>query len=124
MSSVMLFSPLRGAFGAQVLEAMSRGLPVVALDIHGVADFMPAAAGVKVPLQQGKGLADALGEGVIQLLTEPARWQKASRAARAAAAQHTWEQRAQALARNFAGLASACRAGTADSHMHSGDTGS
>jgi glycosyltransferase involved in cell wall biosynthesis len=102
-SSVMLFSSLRESSGAQVFEAMSRGLPVVALDVHGVGDFMPAAAGVKVPLQQGEGLADALGEGVVQLLTEPALWQEASRAARAAAGQHTWDRRAQDLARHFAG---------------------
>jgi glycosyltransferase involved in cell wall biosynthesis len=121
MSSVMLFSTLRGAFGAQVLEAMSRGLPVVALDIHGVADFMPAAAGVKVPLQQGEGLADALGEGVVQLLTEPALWQEASRAARAAATRHTWDRRAEELARYFAGLASTRRSGGSGSYT--GDTG-
>jgi hypothetical protein len=38
----------------------------------------PAAAEVKVPLQQGDGLADALGEGLGQLLTEPALWQEVS----------------------------------------------
>ncbi len=122
-SSVMLFSSLRESSGPQVLEAMSRGLPVVALDIHGVGDFMPAAAGVKVPLQRGEGLADALGEGVIQLLTEPALWQQASRVARAAAGQHTWELRAQDLARHFAGLALARRSGGSGSHLHAGDTG-
>jgi glycosyltransferase involved in cell wall biosynthesis len=105
-SSVMLFSSLREAFGAQVLEAMSRGLPVVALDIHGVADFMPAAAGVKVPLQRGEGLAAALGEGVARLLTDPELWQSASRAARAAVDQHTWCRRAEKLACDFAQLAS------------------
>jgi glycosyltransferase involved in cell wall biosynthesis len=121
-SSVMLFSSLRESFGAQVLEAMARGLPVVALDVHGVGDFMPAAAGVKVPLQQGERLADALGEGVVQLLTEPALWQEASRAARAAAARHTWELRAQELARHFARLASARRSSGSGSHLHPGDT--
>jgi glycosyltransferase involved in cell wall biosynthesis len=105
-SSVMLFSSIRESFGAQVLEAMSRGLPVVALDIHGVADFMPAAAGVKVPLQRGEGLAVALGEGVARLLTDPELWQRASRAARAAAARHTWDRRAQELAGDFVALAS------------------
>ena len=122
-SSVMLFSSLRESFGAQVFEAMSRGLPVVALDVHGIGDFMPAAVGVKVPLQQGEGLANALGEGVIQLLTEPALWQEASRAARAAAARHTWEQRAEELARHFAALALARRAGWSGSPMQAGGTG-
>jgi glycosyltransferase involved in cell wall biosynthesis len=118
-----LFSSLRESFGAQVFEAMSRGLPVVALDVHGIGDFMPAAVGVKVPLQQGEGLANALGEGVIQLLTEPALWQEASRAARAAAARHTWEQRAEELARHFAALALARRAGWSGSPMQAGGTG-
>ena len=122
-SSVMLFSSLRESSGVQVFEAMSRGLPVVALDLHGIGNFMPATAGVKVPLQQGEGLADALGEGVVQLLTEPALWQEASRAARAAAGQQTWELRAQDLARHFARLTSARRAGESGSSMHAGDTG-
>ncbi|MFZ2058463.1 MAG: glycosyltransferase [Acidimicrobiales bacterium] len=121
-SSVMLFSSLRESFGVQVLEAMSRGLPVVALDVHGVGDFMPAAAGVKVPLQQGEGLADALGEGVIQLLTQPAIWQEASRVARAEAGRHTWERRAHDLACHFARLGSARHAGGSGSHLHPGDT--
>jgi hypothetical protein len=84
---------------------------------------MPAAAGVKVPLQQGEDIANALSEGVVRLLTEPGLWQEASRAARAAAARHTWEQRAQELARHFAGLAPARRAGGRGSHMQAGDTG-
>jgi glycosyltransferase involved in cell wall biosynthesis len=121
-SSVLLFSSLRESSGTPVFEAMSRGLPVVALDVHGIGDFMPAAAGVKVPLQQGEGLADALGEGVVQLLTKPALWQEASRAARAAAARHTWEMRAHELAHHFAQLASARRAGGSGSQMHAGDS--
>ena len=50
------------------------GILIAAVDLHGVGDFMPAAASVKVPLQRLGGLANALGEGVIQLLAEPARW--------------------------------------------------
>jgi glycosyltransferase involved in cell wall biosynthesis len=116
-SSVLLFSSLRESSGAPVLEAMSRGLPVVALDIHGIGDFMPKSAGVKVPLRRGDGLADALSEGLVNLLTEPAVWQKASRAAREEAARHTWDQRAQELARHFAAVASAARPHGPKGHM-------
>jgi glycosyltransferase involved in cell wall biosynthesis len=120
-SSVLLFSSLRESAGAQAFEAMSRGLPVVALDIHAIADFMPAAAGVKVPLQEGEGLAHALGDGVIQLLTGPAHWQEASRAAQAAAVRHTWDRRAEMLVPHFTKLASARRAGRPDSHKDARD---
>jgi len=108
-SAVMLFSSLRESFGVQVLEAMSRGLPVVALDLHGVSDFMPTSAGIKVPLQRGDGLAESFGAAVVQLLNEPAHWQQASRAGRAAAARYTWDRRALELSRHFARLASARR---------------
>lgn len=106
-SSVLLFSSLRESFGVQVLEAMARGLPVVALDVHGVSDFMPAAAGVKVPLRRGQGLADALGAGVVALLADPERWQQAANAGRAAAAEHTWDNLADELVDHFGRLASA-----------------
>jgi hypothetical protein len=80
-----------------------------------------SVAAVTMPVS-GSTLADALGEGVVQLLTEPALWQEASRAARAAAARHTWDRRAQELACHFARLASARRPGGSGSHMHAGDT--
>jgi glycosyltransferase involved in cell wall biosynthesis len=122
-SSVMLFSSIREAFGSQVLEAMSRGLPIVALDIHGVADFMPGAAGVKVPLFKGEDLANALSEGVVELLTRPILWQEASRAGRVGAARHTWDRRARELGLHFAQLASARRVGGSGSHMRAGESG-
>lgn len=120
-SSVLLFSSLRESAGAQAFEAMSRGLPVVALDIHAIADFMPATAGVKVPLQEGEGLAQALGDGVIQLLTGPAHWREASRAAQAAAVRHTWDQRAEMLVPHLTRLASARRADRLGSHKDARD---
>ena len=100
-SSVLLFSSLRESFGSPVLEAMARGLPVVALDIHGVGDFMPTSAGVKVSVRDGNNLATALGEGVIQLLANPEDWRKASRAARLACSFQTWDRRAEDLANHF-----------------------
>jgi glycosyltransferase involved in cell wall biosynthesis len=119
-SSVLLFSSLRESSGSPVVEAMSRGLPVVALDLHGISDFMPPDAGIKVPLGQGEGLADALGEGVIQLVTNPDLWRKASHAARAEAARHTWDQRAQVLARHFARIVSSNPPRVSGSQKHRG----
>jgi glycosyltransferase involved in cell wall biosynthesis len=44
----MLFTSLRDSFGSQVLEAMAMGLPIIALDLHGVRDWVPEGAALKV----------------------------------------------------------------------------
>jgi glycosyltransferase involved in cell wall biosynthesis len=45
-----LFTSLRDSFGAQNLEAMSVGLPVITLNLSGARDLIPEAAALKVPL--------------------------------------------------------------------------
>ena len=49
-ASVFLFTSLRESFGGQFLEALGKGLPAVALDLHGIADAEVGAAAIKVPL--------------------------------------------------------------------------
>jgi glycosyltransferase involved in cell wall biosynthesis len=49
-ASALLFTSLRESFGAPFLEALGRGLPTVALDLHGIADADVGPAAVKVPL--------------------------------------------------------------------------
>jgi glycosyltransferase involved in cell wall biosynthesis len=104
-SSILLFSSLRETFGVQVLEAMAHGLPIVALDLHGVSDFVPADAGAKVPVGHGLDLAEALSDGIVRLVTDEAQWLSASKSAQRTAAQHTWRQRAQHLAAHYTRLA-------------------
>ena len=63
-SDVFLFCSLRESFGAQLLEAMAFGLPVIALDHQGVQAFVPDQAGIKVPVthpsETVQGIADAI----------------------------------------------------------------
>jgi glycosyltransferase involved in cell wall biosynthesis len=60
----MLFTSLRDSFGSQVLEAMAMGLPIIALDLHGVHDFVPETAALKVrvgnPEETVRNLAGAI----------------------------------------------------------------
>lgn len=46
----MLFTSLRDSFGAQLLEALAIGLPVITLDLHGAHDHVPDSASIKVPV--------------------------------------------------------------------------
>jgi glycosyltransferase involved in cell wall biosynthesis len=45
---VMLFNSLRETGGAQLVEAMALGLPIVTLNMHGPAELVPKGAGLKV----------------------------------------------------------------------------
>jgi glycosyltransferase involved in cell wall biosynthesis len=60
----MLFTSLRDSFGSQVLEALAMGLPVIALDLHGVRDWVPGDASLKISvgdtMQTARNLADAI----------------------------------------------------------------
>jgi len=60
----MLFTSLRDSFGSQVLEALAMALPVIALDLSGVRDHVPANASMKVrvgnPGETVRNLAEAI----------------------------------------------------------------
>ena len=44
----LFFTSLRDSFGSQLLEAMSQGLPIIALSMSGARDFLPAEGALKV----------------------------------------------------------------------------
>ncbi len=46
----LLFTSMRDSFGSQILEAMSLGLPVIAINLGGAQDFIPPQAGIKVDI--------------------------------------------------------------------------
>lgn len=48
---VMLFNSLRETGGAQLVESMAMGTPVVTLNMHGPAELVPEAAGLKIEVQ-------------------------------------------------------------------------
>ena len=93
-ASVLLFSSLRESFGAPFLEALGRGLPTVALDLHGIADADVGDAAVKVPLPPDpRDLAGHIGAGLQTILSDGA-WESRSVAAVKWASGWVWEAKA------------------------------
>jgi glycosyltransferase involved in cell wall biosynthesis len=95
-ASVFLFTSLRETFGAPFLEALGRGLPAVAVDLHGIADVDAGAAALKVPLTpRPRDLPGRLASALQTVLCDD-EWELRSTAAVKWAAERTWPEKAVA----------------------------
>jgi len=100
-ASVLLFTSLRETFGAPFLEAMGRGLPAVAVDLHGIADVEAGLAAVKVPLTpQPRDLPGQLAAGLRTVLSD-GQWEARSADAIRWTAERIWPERAAAATRLY-----------------------
>jgi len=101
-SHALVFTSLRDSFGSVVLEAMSNGLPIVALNHQGIQAFVPEEASIKVPVNSPSQVIDDLARAFESLGENPKSLQSMSEAALAFAEQQTWGRRAEAMNRLFA----------------------
>ncbi|MCM3079023.1 glycosyltransferase family 4 protein [Brevibacillus invocatus] len=90
-SDVFLFTSLRDSFGAQVLEAMAYGLPVIVLDHHGVRDFVPTTAGIKIPVTSPEQVTSDMAAAIEALYRQPEERARMGCAGYDFAKEHTWE---------------------------------
>ena len=63
---VLLFPSLRDSCGAQLVEAMGLGLPVITLDHHGAKDLVREEFGIKVPVTTPEGVVRDMAAAVDQ----------------------------------------------------------
>lgn len=68
----LIFSSLRDSSGAQLLEAMAYGLPIVTLDHQGAHDLVPDNAGMKVPLTTVDETVNNMRQALVYLAGHPA----------------------------------------------------
>lgn len=101
VGTVFLFTSLRDSFGSQVLEALGRGLPAVALDHQGIADLDVGLAAVKVPLPQDPSDLPALLGSALREVLQGSSWPSRSAAARDWAAGHVWPAKAAKVTRIY-----------------------
>lgn len=96
-ADAFLFTSARDSFGAQVLEAMSFGLPVVVPDHQGVRDFVPEDAGIKVPVRNVPSLVSGLAQGISRLAQDPALRMQMGEKAWHFALQERWDRKANRM---------------------------
>jgi glycosyltransferase involved in cell wall biosynthesis len=95
---VLLFTSLRDSLGGQLLEAAAAGLPIIGLNLHGLASVLPPTAAEKVSLsaRSHRDLAAA-----VETALSPGRYQAMSAAAVTFASGQTWSSRAAAVSQVF-----------------------
>jgi glycosyltransferase involved in cell wall biosynthesis len=89
-ATVMLFTSLRESFGAPFLEALGRGLPTVALDLHGIGDIDVGSAALKVALPPEPRDLPAQVGSALQAILSDSEWESRSAAAVKWAAGWVW----------------------------------
>ena len=92
-----VFTSLRDSFGSVVLEAMSNGLPIIALNHQGVGAFVPDDASIKVPVQSPEQVIDDLAKAFETLGSHRDLLAPLSTAAFHFAESQTWKQRAETM---------------------------
>ncbi len=86
---IFLFSSFFEGFGKTPLEAMVRGLCVVATATGGMRDYIEdGVSGRLTPVGQPQAMASA----ALELMGDPERARKMSSAARSAALDHSWDR--------------------------------
>lgn len=81
-SDALILNSLRECGGAVVLEAMAMGLPVIASDWGGPADYVTPESGLLVHPVPRDSFADRLAEAMTTLANDPERRHRMGRAAR------------------------------------------
>ncbi|MEP3331384.1 glycosyltransferase family 4 protein [Sedimentitalea sp.] len=70
-SDALILNSLHECGGAVVLEAMSMGLPVIAADWGGPADYLDEGSGILVPPSPREGFAERLSAAILKLADDP-----------------------------------------------------
>jgi glycosyltransferase involved in cell wall biosynthesis len=98
---VFLFTSLRDTCGAQLVEAMAQGVPIVSLDHHGAHAVIPAEAGIKVPVTTPEQTSADIARALERLARDPEAVVRMGSAGRAAAEEHVWDQKVALGARLY-----------------------
>jgi glycosyltransferase involved in cell wall biosynthesis len=97
-----VFTSLRDSFGSVVLEALSNGLPVIALNHQGMRAFVPEDASIKVSVESPEQVINDLARAFEAFAATPERRPAMSRAALAFAEEQTWTRRAEMMNKLYA----------------------
>ena len=97
-ADLLVFPALRDSGGSALLEAMSKGLPVICLDWGGPTEMVEPQSGVKIPVTTPDQTIQAFGDALVRLRNDPELRLRLGRAAAERARAHfTWDAKRRVL---------------------------
>jgi glycosyltransferase involved in cell wall biosynthesis len=111
-SDAFLFTSIQDSFGSVLLEAMSQGLPVIAMDHQGAGAFVPEAAGIKVPVTTPSAVREGIAAAIRRMTESYPLRQTMGAAAWEFAQTQKWDRRATAMLEIYNQLKKAPEAAT------------
>jgi glycosyltransferase involved in cell wall biosynthesis len=88
---VFFFTSLRDSCGAQLIEAMAYGLPVITLNLHGSGMIVDTDRGITVEVSEPNTTVNELAKAVLELYEDRSKLKVLSEGASLYAKKHTWE---------------------------------
>jgi glycosyltransferase involved in cell wall biosynthesis len=104
-ADALLFTSIRESGGIQMLEALARGCPVIALDHQGPRVLITDDVGVRATVGEPSSTAHALTDGIQRLVDDPGLRERMARNAIDLARQHTWSGKARTVTELYARVA-------------------
>jgi glycosyltransferase involved in cell wall biosynthesis len=92
-ADLFVFPSVNDAFGSQLLEASSRGLPILTLDHQGAGTLIPDTVAWKVPVDTAKNTVEKMAEAMVYLANSRDKLLAMSEAAICYAHSESWTQR-------------------------------
>ena len=101
-ADLFLFTSLRDSSGQVLAEAMGSGLPIVTLNHQGVGAIVPAAAGIRVSVEDPDCTVLKLAEGLSRIIGSAELRKNMAEAATAHAQTMSWNQHAEKMSEWYA----------------------
>lgn len=97
-ADIFLFPSLREATGTSILEAMSYGLPVIAMDLHGARLVLDASCGTLIPVVSREQMVRDCLAAIIRLRNDPQLRSRIGEAAKSRISEHyLWERKGERM---------------------------
>jgi glycosyltransferase involved in cell wall biosynthesis len=100
-ADVFVFTSLRDTTGSVVLEALSRGVPVICLDHQGTADVVTSACGIKVPVTNPNEVIAGLYDAIVLLARDRQKLALLSHGAVERARRYLWSAKGEEMAKIY-----------------------